>query len=530
MTRPLRIVVVDDPLATAHTLVGVLARHGFTPTVREAHAFAPLVACLAQEAWDLLVVSGLHPDGLADHALDWVHQHVPGLPVIIVVPGEVSVNDEAVLRAVRAGARDYVGSDDVARFVAAVVRECIRPRPGVHDVARATSEDKGQLLRDQARLQGMQKMEAVGRLAGGIAHDFNNLVQAMTGHTEVLLKALPEGDPRRRSAEGIKRAGERAATLTRQLLAFSRQQVLQTRTLDVNEVVSNVELLLRRRLGEDVELRLSLAERPEPVMADQTQLEQVLMNLVANARDATPPGGLVTIETANAVLSNPEAGVAFAVSAGRYVMLSVRDNGEGMTPEVKARAFEPFFTTRALGQGTGLGLSTVYGVVKQSGGYIWVDSEPGAGTRVRIYLPRAEARVVVPPQEVARPRARRGAETLLIVEDEVGVRELIQEWLQDHGYRVLSAGNGLDALEVCAAHTDAIDLVVADVVMPSMGGPALVQHLAPTRPELKVIYMSGYADDALGDRRVLGIDTPFLQKPFTLDTLVQKVRDVLDGV
>jgi two-component system, cell cycle sensor histidine kinase and response regulator CckA len=528
MTRSLRIVVVDDPLATAHALVGALSRHDFAPTVREVESFAPLVDVLGREDWDLLVLSALHPDGLADHALDWVHQHVPGLPVLVVVPGEVAANDEAVLKAVRGGARDYIGSDDEARFVAAVLRETAR-RAAASEAGRPAPEAAGQLLRDQARLQGMQKMEAVGRLAGGIAHDFNNLVQAITGHTEVLLKALPEGDGRRRSAEGIKRAGERAATLTRQLLAFSRQQVMQAHVLDVNEVVGNVELLLRRRLGEQAELRLNLAPDLDSVRADRTQLEQVLMNLVANARDASPHGGTVTIETGNAVLSSAASGAPFAVAPGRYVLLSVRDTGEGMTPDVKARAFEPFFTTRPLGQGTGLGLSTVYGIIKQSGGYIWVDSEAGAGTRVRIYLPRAEAPAEVREPRASTPRVRRGEETLLIVEDEVGVRELIQEWLQAHGYRVLSAGNGLDALDVCAAHTDAIDLVVADVVMPSMGGPALVQHLTPTRPDLKVIYMSGYTDDALGDRRMLDGGTPFLQKPFTLDTLVQKVREVLDG-
>jgi two-component system cell cycle sensor histidine kinase/response regulator CckA len=530
MPRPLRIVAVDDPLATAHTLIAALGRHGFAPVVQQVHAFSPLVTCLAEEGWDLLVLSHLHPDGLADHALDWVHQHVPGLPVIIVVPGEVAPNDEAVLKAVRGGARDYIGSDDEARFVATVVRELRRSRPFQSESGTSSAEAPGHLLRDQIRLQGMQKMEAVGRLAGGIAHDFNNLVQAMTGHTEMLLKALPEGDPRRRSAEGIKRAGERAASLTRQLLAFSRQQVMQARTLDLNEVIGNVELLLRRLLGEDLGLRLDLAGDLGLVCADQTQLEQVLMNLVANARDATPAGGWVAIETANATLSNADASAPFSVRAGPYVMLSIRDSGSGMAPDVKARAFEPFFTTKELGQGTGLGLSTVYGIVKQSGGYIWMDSAEGAGTRVRIYLSRVEARVREPRKEAATSRAKRGAETLLLVEDEEGVRELIQEWLHAHGYRVLAAGNGLEALEVCAAHDEPIDLVVADVVMPMMGGPALVQQLVPERPELKVIYMSGYADDALGDRRVLDSGTPFLQKPFTLDTLVQKVRDVLDGV
>ena len=387
------------------------------------------------------------------------------------------------------------------------------------------------LLQSQIRLQSVQKMEAIGRLAGGIAHDFNNLVQAIGGYTEILLRRLPESDPLHRNAEEIKKAGDRAAALTRQLLAFSRQQVMQPKVVPLNQVVTNVESLLRRLIGEDVELETALAEDLGFVRADVAQLEQVLMNLAVNSRDAMPDGGTLTIETRNVVLTRADQREAFAINAGPYVMLAVSDTGCGMDAETRARAFEPFFTTKAPGRGTGLGLSTVYGIVKQSDGYIWVDSEPEMGTRVRIYLPRvAEPAEVV---EVRKPSplasAPRGHETLLLVEDEEGVRELIAEWLGGHGYTVLTASNGAEALALASREARSIDLLIADVVMPQMGGPALAERLLPSRPEMKIVYVSGYADEAIGDPRVLAAGSDFLQKPFSLDALVRKVREILDA-
>jgi signal transduction histidine kinase/ActR/RegA family two-component response regulator len=388
------------------------------------------------------------------------------------------------------------------------------------------------LLQSQIRLQSVQKMEAIGRLAGGIAHDFNNLVQAIGGYTEILLRRLPESDPLHRNAEEIKKAGDRAAALTRQLLAFSRQQVMQPKVVQLNAVVSNVESLLRRLIGEDVEFETALADDLGFVRADVAQLEQVLMNLAVNSRDAMPDGGTLTIETRNVVLTRADQREAFAINAGPYVMLAVSDTGCGMAPEVRAHAFEPFFTTKPPGHGTGLGLSTVYGIVKQSDGYIWVDSEPEMGTRVRIYLPR----VAEPAQgiEVARKApvsasTPRGHETLLLVEDEEGVRELIAEWLAGHGYTVLTAANGAEALALAAKEPRVIDLLIADVVMPHMGGPALAERLLPSRPGMKVVYVSGYADEAIADPRVLADGADFLQKPFSLDTLVRKVREILDA-
>jgi signal transduction histidine kinase/CheY-like chemotaxis protein len=386
------------------------------------------------------------------------------------------------------------------------------------------------LIQSQIRLQSVQKMEAIGRLAGGIAHDFNNLVQAIGGYTEILLRRLPEHDPLRRHAEEIKKAGDRAAALTRQLLAFSRQQVMQSKVLDLNTVVANVEALLRRLIGEDIELETILEQGLGAVRADAAQLEQVLMNLAVNARDAMPDGGTLTIETRNVELTRADQREAFAIQTGPYVLLAVSDTGCGMDAETRARAFEPFFTTKPPGHGTGLGLSTVYGIVKQSGGYIWVDSEPGLGTRVRIYLPRVD--LPVETLEARRPlpsSAPRGTETLLLVEDEEGVRDLIREWMSGHGYTVLAAANGLEALDLAEAYQGRIHLLIADVVMPQMGGPALASRLLPLRPDMKVVYVSGYADEAIGDPELLRDGAAFLQKPFTLDSLLRQVREILDS-
>jgi len=391
---------------------------------------------------------------------------------------------------------------------------------------KSTEED---LIQSQVRLQSVQKMEAIGRLAGGIAHDFNNLVQAIGGYTEILLKRLPPGDGLHHYAFEIRRAGDRAAALTRQLLAFSRQQVLQPRVLDLNGVVANVEHLLHRLMGEHIELETALASDLGAIKADATQLDQVLVNLAVNSRDAMPDGGRLVIETGNVTLPTDDRPEAFAIRPGPYVMVAVSDTGCGMDAETRTRAFEPFFTTKPSGQGTGLGLSTVYGIVKQSDGYIWLDSEPGVGTRVRIYLPRVDGPVeaVEPGQVQASPAVPGGSETLLLVEDEAGVREVIVEWLSGHGYTVLTAQNGADALTVAGAHAGPIALMIADVVMPHMGGPELAGRLLPLRPDMKVIYVSGYADEAIGDPGKLAAGAAFLQKPFSLDALLRRVREIL---
>jgi two-component system, cell cycle sensor histidine kinase and response regulator CckA len=528
MPRAFSVVLADDPVSSGRRLLAGLSRFDLEPIVAHAVSAADAMALLGVAPCDLLVVGALHPDHLADRLLERVGHDAAAPPLVVVVPGDTPTNADEVLLALRGGAWDYLGADDVTRFAATVERALDRASS-----RRDGGEDAGKRqelrARDQIRLQGMQKMEAVGRLAGGIAHDFNNIVQAIGGYSELLQESLALEDPRRDTVDEILRAGDRAAALTRQLLAFSRQQVMQPRVLDLNEVVAIVESLLRRLIGEDVTLKARLSPELWSVRADPMQLEQVLMNLVVNARDAMPTGGTITIETENASL-DPSAGTeAFSVTRGPYVRLSVTDTGHGMAPEVRARAFEPFFTTKELGRGTGLGLSTVYGIVKQTGGYIWVDSEVGQGTCIRIYLPRDTATPVrLEQRPPARTGVRRGSETLLVVEDEEGVRELMQAWLESHGYRVLTAGNGVEALETCRAYDGAIDLVVADMVMPAMGGPALARKLKPVRPGLRVMFISGYADATPGDRDVLDEPTLFLQKPFALSALVATVREALD--
>ena len=380
------------------------------------------------------------------------------------------------------------------------------------------------------QLRQSQKMEAVGQLAGGIAHDFNNLLTAILGSTQLLLHATPPGDARREDVEEIRNAGLRAAELTRQLLAFSRRQVLAPKVLELNAVVANMDKMLRRLIGDDVELATALHAEAGAVNADPGQLEQVLLNLVVNARDAMPGGGRVLIETTRMTLRDELVERRHRLPPGDYVCLAVADSGLGMDEATQAHLFEPFFTTKEVGKGTGLGLATVYGIVKQSGGYIWVYSEPGRGTTVKVYLPRVRGAAEPPLPAPELPPLRGGKETVLLVEDAAPVRTLARRSLEARGYRVLDAADGPSALELSARHAGEIDVLVTDVVMPGMSGRELAERLAPTRPRMKVLYTSGYTDDAMVRQGVLNAGVAFLQKPFVPDTLARKVRDVLDGV
>ncbi len=380
----------------------------------------------------------------------------------------------------------------------------------------------------EQQLRQAQKMEAVGRLAGGIAHDFNNILTAITGYVDLLLEDLGATDPRRGDAQEVRKAADRAAALTRQLLAFSRQQVLQPRVLDLNALVTELEKMLHRVLGEDIDFATRLAPALGAVKADPGQIEQVIMNLAVNARDAMPRGGKLTIETGNAEFDEGYARAHFPATPGRYIMLAVTDTGVGMTPDVQAHLFEPFFTTKEKGQGTGLGLAMVYGIVKQSGGFIWVYSEPGHGTAVKIYLPHV-AEAAQPPAAATPAAAKRGTETVLLAEDEAPVRAVARQVLERHGYTVLEAPSGEAALDVARRYSGAIHLLLTDVVMPGMSGHDLAKRLAALRPEVRVVYMSGYTDDAITRHGVLEPGLAFVQKPFTPDAIARKVREVLDA-
>lgn len=381
----------------------------------------------------------------------------------------------------------------------------------------------------ERQLRMAQKMEAVGRLSGGIAHDFNNLLGVIIGYIEVIKRTLVPGQPSFEYAEEIEKAGQRAVSLTRQLLAFSRQQVLEPVILNLNTLVSEMEKMLPRLIGEDIQLNLILDPTVAHVKADSGQIEQVVMNLAVNARDAMPDGGKLTIQTANAELDAAFAREHPGSVPGKYVMLAVTDTGTGMDPETQAQIFEPFFTTKGRDQGTGLGLATVYGVVKQSSGYIGVESEKGMGASFKVYLPRIEQPVAAPTRRSPHPPTVRGSETILLVEDAEPLRMLTQLFLKENGYQVLTAADGAEAQAAAAQNPGPIHLLLTDVVMPGINGRVLAESLAPRHPAMKVLYISGYTDSFIAGHGVLEQGIHLLHKPFTEEALMRKVREILDA-
>lgn len=400
--------------------------------------------------------------------------------------------------------------------------------PEINDGFEVFAEDVTDRRILERQLRMAAKMEAVGRLSGGIAHDFNNLLGVIIGYSQVLKRKLPPDSSLQEYADQVEKAGQRAVSLTRQLLAFSRQQILSPAVLNLNTLVSDMEKMLPRLIGEDIVLHFHLAADLGRVKADHSQIEQIVMNLAVNARDAMPEGGHLTVETANAELDETYARHHAGAKPGRYVMLAVSDSGVGMNAETIARIFEPFFTTKEVGKGTGLGLATVYGVVKQSGGYIWVDSEPGKGASFRIYLPRVDEDVSPPSESPHSEDSLAGTETVLLVEDAEPLRKLAQSFLVEHGFEVLSAGNGEEAMELAKTWRRPIHLLLTDVVMPGMNGRALAEQLVPVHPEMRILYMSGYTDSFIAGHGVLEPGTELLHKPFTEQALLRKVRQILD--
>ena len=395
----------------------------------------------------------------------------------------------------------------------------------VSDLTDRKRAENALRTRDE-QLRQSQKMEAIGRLAGGIAHDFNNVLSVVLSYGEMLLAEMKPDEPMRADVEEIQAAGKRATGLTRQLLMFSRQQVLEPKVLDLNEVLTGIHNMLRRILGADVDLVSLPAQQLGRVRVDPSSMEQIILNLVVNARDAMPTGGKLTMETGNVVLDEAYARAHLGVKPGPHVMLAVTDTGTGIDKATLARIFEPFFTTKEVGKGTGLGLATVFGIAQQSGGSVWVYSEPGQGTTFKVYLPQVDAPVEMVPAFEAR-RAQGGSETILLVEDDDHVRLVAQEILLKNGYEVIAARDAADALLRSAKHADRIHLLLSDVVMPQMSGPELARRLTSTRPDMKVLCMSGYTDDSIVRHGVLEAHLAYIQKPITPDSLATRVREVL---
>ena len=395
-----------------------------------------------------------------------------------------------------------------------------------HALERQRVEAEKNKLEDQLRQS--QKMEAIGRLAGGVAHDFNNMLTGIIGYADLILLSLNRDHPLIGKVEEIKKAGKRAASLTQQLLAFSRKQMLQPKVLDLNLVVTDLKTMLQRLIGEDIELKTHLEPSLFRVKVDPNQMGQVLMNLVVNARDAMVRGGRITIETANVVLDQAygrKKGVS--LQPGPYALLEIRDTGTGMDPETRSHIFEPFFTTKELGKGTGLGLSTVYGIVKQSGGYIWVDSQPEEGTTFQIFLPQAEGESALKESRPLSPQLLQGSETILVVEDNDLVRDMTSEVLKQYGYKVIEAPGGEKALKVIQEYPGKIDLLLTDVVMPDLNGRELADQILTLKPGIRVLYMSGYTDNAIVQYGILNPGLAFIEKPFSPELLAEKLRRVL---
>ncbi|MGH9861890.1 MAG: response regulator, partial [Candidatus Acidiferrales bacterium] len=472
------------------------------------------VRLLHDHDYDIILADHSLPTWNGLEALKSLRELGKETPFILVTG---SLGEERAVECLKAGASDYVLKDRIVRLPFAVKR------------ALAEHHAHSERKRLEQQLLQTQKMETVGRLAGGIAHDFNNLLNVIGGYAELLRTSLDPDSPAQAQVAEIQKASERASGLTRQLLAFSRQQVLAPVALSLNAVVEGMQEMVRRLIGEDIELLINLAPELGSVKTDPGQMEQVIMNLVVNARDAMPEGGRLVLQTANIELDDSYCRQHVGVQPGPHALLSVNDTGVGMEQETLSHIFEPFFTTKDKSKGTGLGLATVYGIIKQSGGSVWAYSEPGKGSMFNIYLPRVDEpaesirRASVPEGET------RGTETLLVVEDEEGLRRLISESLRSRGYTVITACDGREAFELAEANGQRIRLLLTDVVLPQMSGGEVARQLTALYPTLRVIYMSGYTDRGLGANGDLQPGLHFLQKPFSLKALAAKIREVLDA-
>jgi two-component system cell cycle sensor histidine kinase/response regulator CckA len=512
---PLRVLIIEDSHDDTAMIVRELKRADYDVDFKRVDSSGTLRTSLAEQVWDLVISDFSMPGFSGTDALKLVRSAGCDAPFIFV---SGTMGEDTAVAALKDGAQDYLIKTNLKRLVPAVQREL------------RESEERQQRKRLEQHVHQLQKFEAIGRLAGGVAHDFNNLLGVILGQSEILLDRSTD-QASTHGLEMIKESARRGATLTRQLLAFGRRQILETRVVNLNMILADVEKLLRRVIGEDIELEFQTDAKLGSIEADPGQLEQVIVNLAINARDAMPTGGKLTIVTANLHLDEAYADHRAAVKPGRYVQVVVCDTGCGMDEQTQSRIFEPFFTTKEQGKGTGLGLATVYGIVKQSGGYIWVYSEPGHGTAFKIYFPMVEAAAESPQHVEQSEELPRGSETILVVEDDASLREVTCEFLQSSGYLVVSAGSPEEALHLAERHDGPIDFLLTDVIMPKLNGRELATRLSKARPEMKVLYVSGYTDGIVRDgvHGALEKGLAFLQKPYTRHALVRKIRGILDS-
>ena len=521
MITPLRLLQLEDNPVDAELITTTLIEGDIPCQSQLVDTRQAFVAALKEGRMDLILADYSIPgfDGMA--ALALARQHCPDVPFLFV---SATIGEELAIDAMHQGATDYVLKQRLGRLVPSVQR-ALRELDGRAERKRAEEA----LRQSEKQFRQSQKMEAVGRLAGGIAHDFNNLLTVIMGYSQVLSTELGPQHPLRGKIDETLKAGERAATLIRQLLTFSSKQSLDPKVLSLNSAITNLESLLRSLIGEDIRLVTKLDPTNGRLRADQAQLEQVLVNLVVNARDAMPKGGTLTIETAQVELTRSPVYHLTPLPPGPYIRLSVSDTGCGMDRQTQSHIFEPFFTTKGEGKGSGLGLSTVFGIVTQCGGALDVTSRVGHGTRFDLYFPSVESDILTTAPTQSSGQPQRGTETILVAEDEPSVRTLVRDELRKLGYRVIEAKNGVEACLLATQQAGSFQLLLTDVVMPDMGGRELAQHLSVIKPDLRTLFMSGYMDD-------VGImagqeegTSSFLQKPFTPEVLARAVRDLLDA-
>ena len=521
MTEPLQFIHLESNPADAALIYSTLRDAGIACQPTRAQTREDFLSALRQNGCSLVLADTSVPgfDGTA--ALALTRAFHPDMPFLFVSSAQ---GEDFAIDMMQRGATDYIFKQRLGRLVPSIKRTL---RDLEERLERRRAEDALRISEKQFRQA--QKMEAVGRLAGGLAHDFNNLLTVILGHSQILLTDLAPGTPIRLKIEEMQSAGQRAAALIRQLLAFSRKQALEPKVFPVNSAIGNIETMLRRLIGEDIQLVIRLDPSDGHVKADPGQLEQVIMNLVVNGRDAMPNGGLLAIETSQVELTRTPMHHLQPLPLGHYVKLTVTDTGCGMDANILAHLFEPFFTTKEEGKGTGLGLSTVFGIVTTYGGGIDVWSQIGHGTTLDLYFPRADPQAMTAQATEPPDRLLRGSETILLVEDDTAVRDLVRDELTKIGYQVMEARNGVEACLTATQQSLHVDLLLTDVVMPGMNGRELAQHLSVIKPNLRVLFMSGYLDDISVNRGMDPHRTTFLQKPFTPDLLLRTVRALLDS-